>query len=646
MGNPVTSLSSTSLNAPIKVAQSATSRTKHIRNLIRSEPSIAPAEFLLPSLTQVSETVIDVTTATDPLTSRLFAFGTAADIENKRSGRRKIDVLAVVGGPAGEAVRIVRVISEQFRWLSNRTVTLSVPTIDETEQGWWFGSSTPIQQVCFSEEEGLPAGWLAIRCIGATSILRPLLRRRPTITAIRHSNHALWNKFRPSRLDANQIVHLNIAKTGGAQHIDVAFNPWNQRQFAVLDVRGHWGVWDIQGKYSKRNLWTVTSVSSSTSSDFEDNQYPLFTGDGWGSILWVDDTTTLVVASRSNLFIYSIESKSERFSGPDLGLTDGSDWILDVQRSLINPSHIFVLTSLCIYWLKLDSGRGQIASPQLSPLLNILIARRHFLSQEDRSLKMLIHVHSEGELMMTPTWNLLIVIVSEVMLHSSQTGLVTVFKFSMVRSIQLPQSISDPFVVSIQHSPIDTFTVNDASDASIPRIRREGPATMLMCPAPFIVPESAQPSGHGSVLVDAGVRFLKAFLLCSNLSVSERLYVVVEEGQDLKGAFLPRKTLQNYAKTSTWTMDTSFIVEDGFAIDHEQLDVQSGPPRWNRSALPYRSSNQDKKPQSVDFVWLAKEIETSNRKITDQNISAEDFVDSLRSCMNSLVVEDARIRSL
>ena len=390
------------LNAPSSSAQSASSRAKHIRDLIRSEPILAPAAYLLPSLAQVSETVIDITAATDPISSRLFAFGTAAEIENKQSGKRKKDILAVVGGPAGEAIRILKVGKEQFSWRGNKAVTLSVPTIDTTEQGWWAGNHTPVQQICFSEEEGLPGGWLAVRHPGATSILRPLLRRRPVAANPRHSNHALGNNPMPSRLDVNHIVHLSIEKTGGAQHTDVAFNPWNQRQFAVLDVRGHWTVWNIEGKYSKRNLWTVTSVSSNTLSDFEDNQYSIDTGDGWGSILWVDDTTVLVVASRSNLFVYSIESKSKRFSGPDLGLRDGSDWILDMQRSPVNPSHIFVLTSVRIYWLKVDIGGGQHARSQFFPLLEILLARRHFRSQEDRSLKMLLYVQSEGELVMKP----------------------------------------------------------------------------------------------------------------------------------------------------------------------------------------------------------------------------------------------------
>ncbi|MCJ1435456.1 hypothetical protein MMC27_004829 [Xylographa pallens] len=631
VGNPIISLQSTLLNAPSSSAQSASSRAKHIRDLIRSEQSIAPAAFLLPSLAQVSETVIDVTSATDPIISRLFAFGTAADIENKQSGKRRTDILAVVGGPAGEAIRILKIGKEQFSWRGDKAVTLSVPTIDTTEQGWWAGNRTPVQQICFSEEEGLPGGWLAVRHPGAISILRPLLYRRPVAASTRHSNHALWNNFMPSRLAINHIVHLSIEKTGGAQHTDVAFNPWNQRQFAVLDVRGHWTVWNIEGKYSKRNLWTVTSVSSSTLSEFEDNRYPIDTGDGWGSILWVDDTTVLVVASRSNLFLYSIESKSKRFRGPDLGLADGSNWILDVQRSPINTNHIFVLTSLCIFWLKADCGGGQHARSQFSPLLEILLARRHFRSQEDMSLKMLLYVQSE---------------VLEVMLQSSQTELVTVFRFAMMRSIQLPQSISDPFVVPIQHCQIDAITVQDASDASRLNIPKKCLASMLICSVPYTMLESAEPSYHGSVLMDAGVRFLQTFILYSDFSISERLYATVEHGQELEGEFVPQRRLQHRVKTSSWTMDTNFIVEDGFAIDYDYTGSEPVFPGRGRLALSYSSSIECRQSRTVDFAWLAREIENGNRTVSDQNVSAEDFVGCLQSSMNSLVKETSRIRSL
>ncbi|MCJ1379015.1 hypothetical protein MMC17_002114 [Xylographa soralifera] len=631
IGDPVISLQSPILNAPSSSTQAAASRAKHIRELTRSESSIAPAAFLLPSLAQVSETVIDVTAATDPITSRLLAFGTAADIENKQSRRRRIDILAVVGGPAGEAIRILRVGKEQFSWLGNKGVTLSVPTIDTTEQGWWVGNSTPIQQLCFSEEEGLPGGWLAVRYAGATSILRPLLHGQPVAAGSRHSNHALWNNFRPSRLDTNQIVHLSIGKTGGAQHTDVAFNPRNQRQFAVLDVGGHWSVWNIKGKYSKRNLWTVTPVSSRTSLAFEDDPNPIETGDGWGRIVWADDTNLLVVASRSNLFIYSIESKSERFSGPDLGLTDRSNWILDVQRSPLNPSHIFVLTSLCIFWLKVDSGRGQHARAQFSPLLEILLARRHFRSQEDRSLKMVLHVQSE---------------LLEVMLQSSQTELVTVFKFAMLRSIQLPQSISDPFIVPMKNSQKDVIAVKDASNPSVPKVLKRGLATMLICSVPYTVLESAEPSDHGSVLMDAGVRFLQIFILYSDFSISERLYATAEQGQELMGKLLPQRSLQHRAKTATWTMDANFIVEDGFVIEYEEADVDFGFPGRVRSTLPYNSSYKCKNPRTVDFTWLAREIENSNPAISNQNVSAEDFVDGLQSSINNLVMGNSMIRSL
>ncbi|MCJ1287053.1 hypothetical protein MMC26_006400 [Xylographa opegraphella] len=642
IGNSVVSLQSTLLNAPSNSSQSAISRDKHIRNLTRSEPSIAAAAFMLPSLAQVSETAIEVTATTDPITTRLLAFGTAADIENKPSGRRRIDVLAVVGGPAGEAIRILRVGKERFSWLGKKGVTLSVPAIDMTEQGWWVGNGTPIQQVCFSEEEGRPGSWLAVRYPGATSILRPLLRRQPVAAGTRRTYHALWDTLTPSRLDTNQIVHLNIEQTGGTQHTDVAFNPWNQRQFAVLDVRGHWSIWNIEGKSSTRNLWTVKCVSSKISSDLEDTQHSRHIGDGWGSILWVDDTTFLVVASRSNLFIYSTASKSERYIGPDLGLAGGSDWILAMQRSPVDYSHVFVLTSLCIYWLKLDSGKWQHTG---SPSLEVLLARRHFRSREDRSLKMLLHEQFEGELHTISMWTLLIITVVEVMLQSSQTELVTVFKFSMVRSTQLPQSISDPFVVRIQHCQTDAITVKDASQASLLRVCQPSLATMLISSVPYTVPEIAEPFDYGGVLMDAGVRFLQAFILFSDFSISERLYASVEQGQELKGVFLPRRSLQHHTKTPTWTFDNIFIVEDGFAIDCEHTVVESvspGPRRW---ALSHKS-NLCKHRRNIDLAWLVTEIETGNQKLSYQSISAEDFVDYLQSSINNFMVESSRILSL
>ena len=186
----------------------------------------------------------------------------------------------------------------------------------------------------------------------------------------------------------------------------------------------------------------------------------------------------------------------------------------------------------------------------------------------------------------------------------------------------------------------------DASDASRLKLLGKGPATMLICSVPYTMLESAEPSYHGSVLMDAGVRFLQTFILYSDFSISERLYATVEHGQELKGEFVPQRRLQHRAKTSTWTIDNNFIVEDGFAMDYDHSGSEPVFPGKDRPALLYSSSTESRHPRIVDFAWLAREIENGNRTISDQNVSAEDFVDCLQSSTNSLVTETSRIRSL
>ena len=371
------------------IIQPATARNRNIKDLVKNEPVLAPAAFLLHSLAQISEAVVHTTSTYDPISSNLVAFGTAQDLRAGGSGRKDVDIVAVVGGLGGEVIRLFRLQKTRLEWEGHADVNLSCIKIDRTEEPTWTGDRVPIQQLCFSEDIDRPGSWLAVRFSTRTSILRPVLRDRPTSSIRARTGRPAGQQSPPSSLDANLVVDLIIERTGGATHVDVTFNPWKQHELAVLDTSGRWSIWSIKARPSRRNVYDILACAAGSLRDCIDeacdNDLATNAPDGWGVILWVCDTDTIIVANRRTITVHNINDRHQESTEPDLGLDSRSHWIIDVKRSPVSTAHLFVLTTLCIFWLKIEAGKEK-AENRID--CKVLLARRHFRSQEDPSLRL------------------------------------------------------------------------------------------------------------------------------------------------------------------------------------------------------------------------------------------------------------------
>ena len=320
----------------------------------------------------------------DPLIGDLISFGKAVNLDNHYSGARAVDIAAVAGGPAGEAVRLIRLGRQQLQWERNTKTFLSIKKLGGGEQCVWMSNSSPVQQMCFSNGVDGPGSWLAVRSTVLVTILRPVMRRLPVPThSIRsRSGHSF------SRLDPNPFVQLSIKRTGGESFADVSFNPWNDHQLATVDLNGHWSIWNIKGQYQRRSTWTLEAGPAG----HLENQGPgleIVTEDGWGAVLWAANLNTLVVVRRSVIAVYDVENGPVRLSTCNLNFLTQSDIILDIKRSLKSPCNVYVLTSTKIVWLRLDvdteDGRNES-----QPIAIVLLSWWHYRSYEDISLHMLL----------------------------------------------------------------------------------------------------------------------------------------------------------------------------------------------------------------------------------------------------------------
>jgi len=359
-------------------------RTRSIRDLSRLYPELLPSTPLLPELAQVSEAVETVTSSHDPLTSELLALG-RAEVENYR---RVVPIAAIAAGAGGELVRLVVLNKEQLGWNGDKTSGLQVRTASEGEQAWWKGDGSPIQQLVFSEAaEGEANDWLAVRYHGAISLLRPILRDR-YIKPKSDRSEAL--RLPPSRLDANHILTIPMEKGNGVPYADITFSPWSSQLLATIDLLGHWIIWSIDAKYKARGLWRAGQKSSGESRPATEDDETSSTEihDGWCRALWTGDSDTVLFAFRRSLRISNMNSDLEMFMIPDLALTQSNDWILDVKRSHSNASHVFVLTSSRIFWLRIVTVNESRSLKNLAASGHVLLSWVHFRDPADTSLQL------------------------------------------------------------------------------------------------------------------------------------------------------------------------------------------------------------------------------------------------------------------
>ena len=389
IGQPVRALQS-SLHGPTGHIQTATERSENIKDLTRQYPELLPASRMLPRLAQISEVVSDITSGHDPNVSQLLAIGQAIEPGSKSRGFETVPVAAVVGGLAGEVVRLVLLTKEKLGWEASKNIRLSAFSSRGGEEGCWSGNRGPIQQLVFAETEGQTSSWLAVRYYGAISVLQPQLWRNANLSQV--ASAGLYHQA-PSRLDANHIVTLPIDQANDVPYSDVTFNPWYNQQIATIDQRSIWTVWDIEKTETRtkgRRVWTIKKIRNGGLLDIlpEGETSISSLADGWGVVVWAGDLSTIIAANRATLAVFDITGNPRRLSAPNLLSTTGSEWILDVKRSSKDLSHVFVTTTSSIFWLQVISSARNQEAEEMAAGAKCLLSWRHFRDPEDISLSL------------------------------------------------------------------------------------------------------------------------------------------------------------------------------------------------------------------------------------------------------------------
>ena len=339
-----------------------------------------------------------------PLTGHRLCFGTASRLNARGQPISSVGtpIIALATGDAHKDLRISPIDSMSVSVDDGSGFDADINIPATSDNGFQYQSPTPqrILQISFSSHHSL----LGVRTATSTTLLRPLLSRSRG-SALKDSECS----GRPSpSLRIDHVMTIPSSRTGGHSHAHFAFSPKNERELALIDMRGVWSVWEVRGKSSSsarvllqahlRSSGRLLPPEFGKRSDAED---------GWHRICWLEtrngSADVLFVASRQHAAVFDTSGEYLGVVDMRIGVKAAKHGILDVQPCAAHPDICYVLTSsrLMIMRLALDV----LDSERTREPLELICSWNHFRGPQDLSLGMSVMemdedagVHGKGRL--------------------------------------------------------------------------------------------------------------------------------------------------------------------------------------------------------------------------------------------------------
>lgn len=378
---------------------SVTKLTKEFSELTKRYPELRLAQPFFTPFAKESEAIQSATKKYDPLAGDLLAYGytsTRDDADGTSS-----EVLAVPDGDNGERLTLYQIEKQaQYDWnQGNPQLRIATPT---AVAGSWIGPGVPIRQIVFSRPSDSPPSdaredsgcFVAIRLWEETGIFRSILRGDGD-SSITHDAPA------PTTGRLQPLIRISEEMTGGLEHTDVAFNPWNTDQLAIVDSSGNMAVFEVRAntsnndgllqEYSMLKLGLYDVPRPSDQEDEPTNSPPK----EWSRVLWIASPTTIMICTRTAItFVDSrrMSSLDPELQIPKLGLKASSNWMLDIRRHPVRLDQVFVLTSTHVFWLYICLNEDLVDHQGPAFGVNVFSSIRHFRGPSDLSLKLTVFI--------------------------------------------------------------------------------------------------------------------------------------------------------------------------------------------------------------------------------------------------------------
>ncbi|KAF2645875.1 hypothetical protein P280DRAFT_442819 [Massarina eburnea CBS 473.64] len=578
-----------------------------VKALVRACPDLAPAGELLPELEVVSAAVTAATSTYDALQGDLLSFGSVTC--HGQPNHRPKRVVATATGEVGNILRLQVLSQDRYGWGEERRGSwVQGPSVAGGEGGYWNDEAAPIQQICFAQTEDRSA-FLAVRLPTRSVLFRPTFLHRRKNTRSEYFHLPL------SDIDARPILSITQEESGGVPHAHVAFNPDYQRQVGIVNQKGNWSIWDMDGHHSGEYSAACSAQGSVVPKDEStelDAKEVAVKEDGWATIMWVGDANTIVVANRRHLTVFNFKHAST-LKCPNLISPKSADWILDVVRHSSNTKLAFVLTSTHLFLLLVTCPSDDFGDDTIDAGATVLVSCTHFRGTDDVTLQLCVHESGDGHCF--------------VVIHSRLNQLATVYWFKEHSSSRLSTgsgsvSVSDPICMHLQQA--DSFH----------HIRQ-----MYMDRLSFGAPVGRHAHAINNVYEEQGAQFHRISLLLSDLSIREILLYTYDGDRKPSHLQIPptvwirtvrSKPCTGQSLASMTDVVDDFLVPDG-VIDTQTLCLKRPHelPHWTRhrktpapwyhrdysslhealvDATPADSNSPSLAVETIDINYVVKEL--------------------------------------
>ncbi|EFQ96589.1 hypothetical protein PTT_00373 [Pyrenophora teres f. teres 0-1] len=395
---------------------------KRIKGLVKTDPVLCAALDLLPDLDLSSAAV---SSTRDPLVGNLLSFGSIT-LGNRYETPRRVAALAT--GETGNILQLAIVNKEIYDWGQVKKTWVDGPTLKEAPVGYWNEEAAPIQQICFAQSEDRSC-LLAVRLPTRTVLLRPMYHRQARMIP-----SSSFYDLPKSVVEPHPVLSIHHKDTGGSPHVDFAFNPDNQLQFALAHQDQTWSVWNMHHP-RKGDKYSPSRLARGRINKPKDNHVPR--QDGWARILWVANPHTLLVCNRRHLGIISIKKRPHiHYPYSDIfSEKQSEDWILDVKRHPKDTCQFFVLTSSLLILMTVTTSSGADTGAD-EVVVTTLQSWKHYRDAKDLSLQMEVQLVSETE--------------SFVIVYSTLNTCIQVYSYRKSSSSSpAPVACSDPSLLSL-----------------------------------------------------------------------------------------------------------------------------------------------------------------------------------------------------
>ncbi|CCJ28522.1 unnamed protein product [Pneumocystis jirovecii] len=292
-----------------------------------------PRDLLRPYIKESGE-IISTYNMHDALRGNLLAECQVWDPKNRNLSPK---MLCFVSGENSTEISLATI----------KNYNTTIPRVSEVTKSI-FSSKTPIRQV--SNSSIYNGKYILLRNHTFSALIELIYQPLKCIS------------LKNASITAVPLVIIENYDTENSEHSDIIFDFSNKNQLVVINKKGNWSLWNIEGRYR-----TIEKSSSNVLEDIGQN-------DGWWKMDWGSSSKSIIVSGRRKTGLFDLRDPSKQHL---LYSLSNSDNILDFWKTSQNLSDFFILTTSEVCWL----DERQPGKP--------LLSWKHYRSY-DPSLKIII----------------------------------------------------------------------------------------------------------------------------------------------------------------------------------------------------------------------------------------------------------------